>query len=181
MMSGERQKLLRDGGEVSVNTMWNQNPLVLMSGEQEIARLSWVRPAPVIAHFDLSDRRYEIRALKQMPAVRGLEAYWAGEAVARLEIGRLGRVKRLVTRTGQIYVLRKKGGAVQVERDGMREVILGIGGRQAAHGRKLKLYGTEMSEEEYWGLFALLLAYVALGDRNQDIAIYGAAIGGLGG
>src|SRR5689334_13099836 len=124
-------QILRDGGELEVRPGGKRHTLAVYCEGEQVAQLRWERPSSALAYLDIAGRCYELVGTRRRTGRRGIEAWWAGEAVARLDIGALGRAKRVGTRSGALYEFRRTGMGVVLERGGAREAVLTIGRRTA--------------------------------------------------
>ncbi len=162
-------RILRDGGEIEVRTASKSQSMGIYSQGQQIAHLRWEPRPSALAYFDIDERCYALIGAKQRIGRRGIEAWWCGEAFARLEIGTLGRAQCVATRSGAIYEFRRTGYGVLLERGEQGEVALMIGRRKGRIGRQYTVHPSSRSEEEHGGVLAVVMYYMVWSDQNSRI------------
>jgi len=163
-------RILRDGGEVELRAGSSRKELDLASQGQRVGRLRWEASPSAVAYLDIDERCYKVVGTRRRTGRRGLEAWWADEAVARLDIGVLGRAKRVTIRSGAIYEFRRTPAGAILERDGTDEAAMTIRRRQRAGGRKYVVHIEGTSEEELGGVLGVVLVYMLWSDQNQKVA-----------
>jgi hypothetical protein len=171
-------RILRDGGVFELRAGADRKTLALVWQTQTVARLRWEAPPSALAYFDIDGRCYELAGTRRRTGNRGIEARWAGEAVARLDIGLLGKAKRVTTRSGAIYTFRRTGRGTVLEREAGSEPVMTIMRWTGRGRRKYHLHGGEGSEEDLGAIVGVLLVYMVWNDRSQAIGALGAGAAG---
>jgi hypothetical protein len=168
-------RILRDGGEIELRPGANRRTRAVVSQDQTVARLRWEIPPAALAYLDIDGRCYELVGTRKETGQRGIEARWAGEAVARLEIGRLGKAKQVRTRSGRTYEFRRTGEGTVLERVEHTDPVMMIRRWTGRGPRRYHLHSGVSSEEELGAILGVMLVYMVWNDRSQTI---GALIAG---
>jgi hypothetical protein len=171
-------RILTEGGEIDLRAGVRRKTVDLWCQGQTVGRLRWEDPPSAVAYLDIEGRCYEVVGTRRRTRRRGLEAWWAGEAVARLDIGMLGQAKRVTTRSGGIYEFRRTGSGVVLERGAGSEPAMTIGRRMGAGRRTYRVHVEGTSEEELGAVVGVVLVYMVWNDQGQTIGALGAGVSG---
>jgi len=171
-------RILVDGGELELSAGVGRKTLDLSCQGQTVGRLRWEDPPSAVAYLDIEGRCYEVVGTRQRTGRRGLEAWGAGEAMARLDIGLLGKAKRVTTQSGGIYDFRRTSAGAVLERGAGGEPAMTIGRRVGAGRRKYRVHVEGTSEEELGAVLGVVLVYMVWSDQGQTLAVLGAGGGG---
>jgi hypothetical protein len=171
-------QILSDGGVFELCAGAHRRTLALVWNTQVVARLRWEDPPSALAYFDIDGRCYELVGTRRRTGRRGIEAWWAGEAVARLEIGHFGKAKRVATRSGAIYAFRRTGRGTVLEREGASGPVMTILRWSGRGRRRYQLHGGDSAEEELGAMVGVILVYMVWNDRGQAVGALGAGSAG---
>jgi len=166
-------RILRDGGEIELRPGANPRTRAVVCQEQTVALLRWEAPPAALAYLDIDERCYELVGTRKRTGQRGIEAWWAGEAVARLDIGRFGKAKQVRTRSGRTYEFRRTREGAVLERGGHGDPVMMIRRWSGQGRRRYFLHSDAGSQEELGAVLGVMLVYMVWNDRSQTIGALG--------